>query len=109
MENMPDNIGEEIKGPGKQFLESAVVDQLVEVVVELSAQVWTHRDHVIVLESVLSDILKEDKGIDLAQLVESRAPDPAELAARKEERDQYVVDVFRSFGRNIAAMDRKAS
>jgi len=100
------NMGFEINGPGRQYFESVVIDNLMDAVVELSASIWTIRNRQIVLEKIL-----KDNGIDAEALIEADIPTEAELAHKSMERDELVARVFRSFLRrpdDQAALDANA-
>ena len=90
-------IGQEIDGPGKAYFDSVVIDNMMDALVELSAEVWTTRDRLAVLEAVLAD-----KGIDAAALVEAHVPSDALKAERKTMREAFIAQVFASFSRRTA-------
>ncbi len=90
-------IGEEIGGPGRAYFDSVVTDNMLDALVELAAEVWTVKDRMMVLETVLAD-----KGIDAAALVEAHVPDDASRAARKAAREAFIASVFASFLRRTA-------
>lgn len=93
-------VGGEIDGPGKQYFDNVVLDNILDVVLELSASVWTIRDRNIVLERVLSDVLSQQgKDVDLNALVEAYQPTAEDKAARAAERAEFVSGVFASFSR----------
>ena len=97
------DLGVEINGPGRQYFDNVMIDNLLDALVEMSAVLWTVRDRQIVLEKVLMD-----QGIDASALIESHLPDGAEKTARGAERDEMVQSIFRSFIRrpdNSAAKD----
>jgi hypothetical protein len=85
-------IGLEIDGPGRVYFEQPVLDNLLETMMELAAEVWTIRDRQAVLETVLAA-----KGIDAAALIEAHVPDAAELAARKALREAFVGRLLAGF------------
>jgi len=100
------NLGIEINGPGRQYFDNVVMDNIMDAVVELSATVWTIRNRQIILEKVL-----KDNGIDADALIADHLPDENELAAKSAERDEMVARIFRSFTRrpeNAAALDANA-
>jgi hypothetical protein len=90
-------IGGEIDGPGKAYFDHVVTDNIMDALVELAAEVWTTRDRLIVLETVLAE-----KGIDAAALVEAHVPSDAQKAERKAARDAFIGQVFASFSRRTA-------
>lgn len=86
------DLGYEINGPGRQYFDSVVTDNMMDALVELSAALWTVRDRQIVLEKILTD-----KGIDADSLIEEHRPDEVEKAMRAAEREEMVQRIFRSF------------
>ena len=88
------SIGEEIGGPGKAYYDNVVTDNIVDALIELSAEMWSTRDRLHMLEAVLAT-----KGIDAAALVEAHVPTDEENAARKAMREAFVTSVFASFQR----------
>lgn len=93
-------VGGEIDGPGKQYFDNVVLDNILDVLLELSASVWTIRDRNIVLEQVLSDLLSQrGDDVDLNALIEAYQPSEENKAARKAERAEFVAGVFASFSR----------
>lgn len=89
---VPENLGEEIGGRGRVYFENVVIDNMLDALLELSAEVWTHHDRVLVLEKVLAE-----RGIDVGQAIEAHVPDQAETARRSEERDAFVERIFGAF------------
>lgn len=87
-------IGAEINGPGKAYFDSVVTDNVIDALIELSAELWTVKDRIMVLESVLAK-----QGIDAARLVEAHIPTDEERAARKAARKAFIASVFASFQR----------
>lgn len=102
-------IGEEINGPGKRFMESVVLDNILEAFLELSAEVWAHRDRAIVLEAVLGEVLANTDANDLNALIEAHQPSEAQRRARASEREAFTQSVFRSFTRDLEATDEAQS
>jgi len=86
------DLGYEINGPGRQYFDNVVTDNMMDALVELSAALWTVRDRQIVLEKVLTD-----NGINADALIEAHLPDEAEKAMRAAERDEMVQRIFHSF------------
>ena len=89
---VPENLGDEIGGNGRVYFENVVIDNVLDALLELTATVWSHRDHIIVLEKVLAA-----KGIDVNEEIEAYMPNDEEIAERKAERDELVNRVFGSF------------
>ena len=73
----PPQIGGEINGPGKAYFDHVVTDNIIDALVELSAEVWTTRDRLVILEAVLAE-----RGIDA--------------------RDAFIAQIFASFMRRTA-------
>ncbi len=97
-----ESIGSEINGPGKQFFDNVVLDNILESLLELTAAVWTYHDRAIILERVLQSLVGEGK--DIAALIEAYQTTPEEDAARAAERAELVNNVFRSFARRPVSM-----
>ena len=95
-------IGAEIDGPGKQFFDNVVLDNILEAMLELTAAVWTYRDRAMVLERVLGDLIGDDK--DISALIENYRATPEDDAARAAERAELVETVFRSFSRRPVSL-----
>ncbi|MEM1020880.1 MAG: hypothetical protein ACFBZ9_15200 [Sphingomonadales bacterium] len=92
--------GDEIDGVGKQYFDNVVIDNLMDAFLELSAEVWTIKDRNIVLETVLSDLLKaQGKDSDINALIEAYEPSDEIKALRKGERSKFIASVFASFSR----------
>lgn len=92
-------FGHEIYGPGKQFFDDVVIDNLMEAFLELTATVWMHHDRSLVLEHVLQDLVGKDKGVDLNTLIEQYRPSDEVKQQRQEEREKMVNRVFESFAK----------
>ena len=90
--NVDPDLGFEINGPGRQYFDNVMIDNLLDAIVEMSAALWTVRDRQIVLEKVL-----EAQGIDASSLIEAHLPDDAEKAARAVEREDMVQSIFKGF------------
>ncbi len=90
-------IGQEVFGPGKQFFDNVVHDNLLESLLELTAAVWTCQDRIMILENVLSDLVGDNRNV--AELVEAYQPSAQQEAARAAARAELVQSVFRSFSR----------
>jgi len=90
-------FGHEIYGPGKQFFDDVVIDNLMEAFLELTATVWTYHDRSLVLERVLQELLGKDKGVELDDLIEQYMPSEADKQARQQEREKMINRVFEPF------------
>ena len=90
----PPSIGGEINGPGKAYFDQVVMDNIMDALVELAAEVWTTRDRMMVLEAVLAD-----HAIDAAALIEAYVPSDALKAERKAMRQAFIAQIFASFTR----------
>ena len=100
-------IGSEINGPGKQFFDNVVLDNILEAMLELTAAVWTYRDRAMILERVLGEVAANGK--DIATLIEAHRSTPEEDAVRAAERAELVNNVFRSFARRPVSMPRNSA
>lgn len=86
------DLGYEINGPGRQYFDNVMTDNILDALTEISAVLWTIKDRQIVLEKVLAD-----NDIDADALIEAHMPDQDELASRTVARDEMVQRIFRSF------------
>lgn len=77
------------------FIDHPVVDNLVTVVLELGAQLWTERKRLRTLEAVLV------KGGLAADAVEAFTFSPEEEEAIREERDYFIETTFGALRRPI--------
>jgi hypothetical protein len=87
-------IGEEIDGPGRAYFDQVVTDNIMDALIEMAAEMWTIRDRMHILESVLAT-----KGIDAATLIEAHVPSSEINIERKALRDAFIARVFNSFVR----------
>ena len=75
------------------FLGNAVLDNLMDTVVALGAEVWSGRRRLMVVERLL-----EEKGIS-NEMIEAYLPDEDEAAAWKAERDAFIRRVYATLNR----------
>lgn len=102
MSDNPDKdskFGHEIYGPGKQYFDDVVMDNLMEAFLELTATVWTYHDRTLILERVLQDLVGKDKGVELDQLVEQYRPSEEDRQLRQQEREKMINRVFGAFAK----------
>lgn len=97
-QDIPESLGFEIRGPGRRYYDDVVLDNVVDALLEMAANLWTVRDRQYVLEKVLSE-----RGEDVQALIESHAPDAEEAAQRHRECDEMVKQIFHSFLRRPTA------
>lgn len=76
---------------GRPFLGDRRLDAMVEVMLELSAQLWVLRRRNTVLEAALADA-----GALAADAVEQHTLSPEATAALRTERAAFVATIFRS-------------
>jgi hypothetical protein len=88
----PQPIGTEISSRGPDYFDNVVFDNLIDALLELSAEVWVCRDRQLVLEAAL-----KSHGIDAAALIEAHQPTPEEAAQRKAAREAFTQRLFGSF------------
>ena len=96
--SVPESLGFEIGGPGRRYYDDVVLDNVVDALLEMAANLWMVRDRQFVLEKVLSD-----RGEDMQALVESYVSDPEEAAQRHLACDDMVQQIFQSFVRRPTA------
>jgi hypothetical protein len=82
------------------FLADPVVDNLITVVLELGAQLWTDRKRIRTLEAVLAN-----KGVTAADAVETFVFPIDQDEAWRKERDEFIETTFGALQRTI---DRSA-
>ena len=100
------SFGDEVDGAGKAFFDSVVIDNIIDSLIDLTAQVWTHRDRAIVLEEVLNEVIAKHGDLNISQMIERHHPSAAQQQQRTAEREAFATSVFRSFNRDIGATDR---
>jgi hypothetical protein len=104
-----DYFGQAVYGPGKRFFDDPVIDNIIESLMELAAQVWIERDRRLVSEAVLQTLLMERGDINLEQLIEQHQPSEELQQRRAREREAFAVSVFNSFSRHLDPNQRNAS
>jgi len=92
-------FGHEIYGPGKQFFDDVFKDNIMEAFLELTATVWTYHDRSLILEQVLQDLVGQDKGVDINELIEQYRPTDEITQQRQQEREKMVNRIFESFAK----------
>ena len=70
-----------------------VHDQLLGIVLALSAEVWSLRDRLTLLEQALAE-----HDIEVSALVEQLAKDPERIAAMTTDRDDFLARVLATLG-----------
>ena len=95
--SVPPTVGEEIDGPGRQYFDDVVIDNMMDALLELSAEVWTCRDRLSILEQVLAE-----QGINATELIEAHHPSDEQRAALAAQRTAFVNRVFAGFARRGA-------
>lgn len=96
--DIPESLGFEIQGSGRRYYDDVALDNVVDALMEMAANLWMVRDRQYVLEKVLSA-----RGEDIQALVESYTPDPEETAERHRQCDDMVKQIFRGFVRRPTA------
>lgn len=91
---IPESLGFEIHGSGRRYYDDVTLDNVVDALLEMSANLWVVRDRQFVLEKVLSQ-----RGEDMQSLIESYTSDSQETAERHRQCDDMVRQIFRSFVR----------
>lgn len=76
------------------FLPHPVMDQLVDVVLALGAELWVERDRRRIAEKLLAE-----KGLLSPSAIEAYRETPEERAERAKERDAYVRRLYGAFNR----------
>jgi hypothetical protein len=86
--------GVPLAGDNPTYFADPIQDALVNMVMELAAQVWVNRERMSALEAVL-----EDCGELPADAVENYRPDPQSAAKLRDERDRFVADILKEIQR----------
>ena len=86
--------GVPLAGDNPSYLGDPIQDALVNMVMELAAQVWVNRERMAALEAVL-----EERGDLPADEVERYRPDPERAAQLRQERDRFVADILKEIQR----------
>lgn len=76
---------------GRPFLADRRLDAIIEVMLEMAAQLWVSRRREAVLEAVLAD-----KGLIASEDVEQHCLSPDAHAAMRQQRAEFVSTLFRS-------------
>lgn len=76
------------------FLPHPVMDQLIDVVLALGAELWVERDRRRIAEKLLAE-----KGLLNPADIEAYRDSPEERAARQQERDAFVRRVYGALNR----------
>ena len=92
---VPLELGEEIGGAGRTYFDQVVIDNILDALLELSAELWAQKDRVYVLERVLAA-----QGVDIGEAIEAHRPDDEEIAERRALRTRFVERIFSSFARH---------
>ena len=71
------------------YFADPALDRVVNMVMELSAQVWVHRDRMLAVEDMLAE-----KGTITAEDLESYQPSDTRRTQIKAERDSFIESVF---------------
>lgn len=85
----PPAAAESVDDRHPYFLDDPVIDALVEVCLELGAELWTTRARLARLERLL-----EVDGQPVAELLEEKVDDEGDRAAWVAERDRFVERIF---------------
>lgn len=86
--------GVPLAGDNPSYFADPIQDALVNMVMELAAQVWVNRERMAALEAVL-----EERGELPADAVEGYRPDPQRAARLRQERDRFVADLLKEIQR----------
>ena len=86
--------GVPLVGDNPTYFPDPVQDALVNMIMELAAQVWVNRERMTALEAVL-----EDQGQLAIDAIEGYQFSPDKTAALREERDRFVADILKEIQR----------
>lgn len=86
--------GAPVVGPNPIYLDDPILDTMVNIVLELAAQMWVEREQRMILESALAA-----QGILSSEEVENFEPTDEQLNKIKLARTKFVDDVFKHLER----------
>jgi hypothetical protein len=86
--------GEPLASDDPVLLQDPVVDALMRMVMEITAELWVERERRIALEDLL-----DRAGVVTADAVETYQPDQQRAAAIREQRDRLINGVFKEVRR----------
>jgi hypothetical protein len=79
----------------RRYMADNTVENLVQIVLEMGAQIWINRDRMAVIEKLLAE-----KGVVTLEMIENYQHSPAEQAERAKARDAFAAQLFGAFARN---------
>ena len=86
--------GEPLAGDNPVLLKDPVVDALMRMVMEITAELWVERERRLALEDVL-----QDAGVLAPNAIETYRPDSDRAVAIREQRDELINGVFKELRR----------
>ena len=86
--------GEPLAGADPTLLADPVVDALMRMIMEITAELWVERERRLALEDVL-----EAGGVITCKSIEHHEPDAKRAAEIRQQRDQLVNGVFKELRR----------
>ena len=86
--------GEPLAGDDPVLLKDPVVDALMRMVMEITAELWVERERRLALEDVL-----QDAGVIAPNAIEDYQPDSEQAAAIRGQRDELINGVFKELRR----------
>ncbi|WP_109354022.1 hypothetical protein [Sphingorhabdus sp. EL138] len=97
--NQPWVSSDEIDGPGKEFFDDPLIDNILDSLLEMSASLWNCQDRIMILEEALSKELSNRNPVDVCELVEQHVASPELQQQRDAARAEMINRIFRSFTR----------
>jgi hypothetical protein len=79
------------RGKRPRFFPTAGMDEMVSMMIELTAEVWVLKNRLKLLEKVAAE-----QGLDLTSRIEAYVPGPAEAEEFAAERQQMIANVLRA-------------
>lgn len=86
------------RGKRPRFFPTAGMDEMVSMMVELTAEVWVLRNRLQILEKVAAE-----QGLELSSRIEAYVPSPAEAEQFAAERQQMIANVLRALEAEFGA------
>jgi hypothetical protein len=81
-------------GRNPVYFDNPMIDALVTVSMELGAAMWVQSERLRIMEKLLSE-----KGVVTTEMIEKYAPNDADRAAAKANRDAYIGRIYGAFSK----------
>ncbi|MEZ5500831.1 MAG: hypothetical protein R3E77_15565 [Steroidobacteraceae bacterium] len=95
MTEKPLRSGVPRSSPDPAFFDNPTIDRLIEVTLELGAELWVQRERLGLIERLLAQ-----HGVVTREMLENQQLDDQTLQATARDRDEFVARIFGSFARD---------